>query len=284
MTLPAFAVRARSATDSAGAADVQPVAHERRDRAITGAVTLVPLLCLAHAVRRAWDGLLRRGDVVVFALLYVVTVLGVTVGFHRHLTHRSLQTHRAVRAVLAVLGSAAIEGPVISWVADHRKHHAFSDRPGDPHSPHADHGEGWRGALRGLARPHRLAVPARPARLEGAMRPTCSHDRTIRCVDRTFVVWAPAGLALPFRLGVAIGGSVTAGLTGLLWAQQPSRVPDRGAPRTVARADRSLRGVIRALEACGVAWDAVRISPDRQARKAVRSGDDAVTRSGAEWP
>ena len=75
--------------------------------------------------------------------MYVATGLGVTVGFHRLFTHRSFATSRPMRAIFGVLGSAAIEGPVISWVADHRKHHAFSDREGDPHSPHVDHGGGW---------------------------------------------------------------------------------------------------------------------------------------------
>jgi stearoyl-CoA desaturase (Delta-9 desaturase) len=152
-------------------ADVQPVEHELLDRSVTGLVTVVPLLALSVAAWRAWEGLLRPGDLVVFAILYVLTGLGVTVGFHRLFTHRSFKARPAVRAILAVLGSAAIEGPVISWVADHRKHHAFSDRPGDPHSPHVDHGRGWLGALRGLLhahvgwlrvspeRQHRKAVP-----------------------------------------------------------------------------------------------------------------------------
>jgi fatty-acid desaturase len=136
------------------ATDIEPVAHESRDQIITGTVTVVPLLALAFAAWQAWESLLRPGDVVVFAVFYVLTGLGVTVGFHRHLTHRSFKTKRPIRALLAILGSAAIEGAVISWVADHRKHHAFSDRAGDPHSPHVDHGDGWRGALRGLAHAH----------------------------------------------------------------------------------------------------------------------------------
>jgi stearoyl-CoA desaturase (Delta-9 desaturase) len=143
------------------AGDVQPVEHELRDRIITGLVTGVPMLALCVAAWRAWEGLLRPGDVVVFAILYVLTGLGVTVGFHRLFTHRSFKARPAVRAILAVLGSAATEGPVISWVADHRKHHAFSDRPGDPHSPHVDHGVGWTGsAARPAARARGLAVPA----------------------------------------------------------------------------------------------------------------------------
>ena len=86
-------------------------------------------------------------------ILYIPIGLGVTVGFHRLLTHRSFKTSPAMRGLFAVLGTMSIEGPVISWVADHRKHHAYSDRLGDPHSPHVDNGGGWKGALRGLATP-----------------------------------------------------------------------------------------------------------------------------------
>src|SRR5204863_3248164 len=134
--------------------DVQPVEHEARDRIITGLVTGLPFLALGVACWQTWTSLLSWSDVIVFSIMYASTGLGVTVGFHRYLTHRSFKTSRPVRFMLAALGSAAIEGPVISWVADHRKHHAFSDREGDPHSPHVGHGGTWRGALKGLAHSH----------------------------------------------------------------------------------------------------------------------------------
>jgi stearoyl-CoA desaturase (Delta-9 desaturase) len=200
------------------AGDVQPVAHENLDRFLTGVVTVVPFLAIGFAVHQAWANLLRWSDVLVFAILYVVTGLGVTVGFHRHLTHRSFKTTGPIRGLLAALGSAAVEGPVISWVADHRKHHAFSDREGDPHSPHVDHGHGVLGALRGLLHAHvgwLFIHTQRGARDRYA--PDLMADPIIRFVDRTFLVWTLAGLGAAFGLGVAIGGSVTAGLTGLLW-------------------------------------------------------------------
>ena len=211
------------------AGDVQPVEHELRDRIITGLVTVVPMLALGVAAWRAWEGLLRPGDVLVFAILYVLTGLGVTVGFHRLFTHRSFKARPAVRAVLAVLGSVAIEGPVISWVADHRKHHAFADRPGDPHSPHVDHGVGWLGALRGLVHAHvgwLFLHDQRGARARYA--PDLLADPVIRFVDRTFVIWAVGGLGIAFGLGVAIGGSVAAGLTALLVGRRRPAV--RAAP------------------------------------------------------
>jgi stearoyl-CoA desaturase (delta-9 desaturase) len=303
-------------------ADVQPVAHELRDRIITGVVTVVPVLAVGVAGWRAWEGLLRPADLVVFAILYLLTGFGVTVGFHRLFTHRSFKAKPAVRAVLAVLGSAAIEGPVISWVADHRKHHAFSDQPGDPHSPHVDHGVGWLGALRGLVHAHvgwLFIHTQRGARARYA--PDLLADPAIRFVDRTFVVWVIGGLGLAFGLGVAIGGSLAAGLTGLLWGgairmfvlhhatysinsichvfgrrrfattDESRNVPwlalltfgeswhnNHHAFPTSARhglgrwqLDTSAM-VIRGLEACGLAWDVVRVSPERQRRKAVPGG------------
>jgi len=198
--------------------ETETVTHETRDRIITSIVTLLPVVALAVACWQAWAHLLRWSDLIVFALMYVLTGLGVTVGFHRHLTHRSFATSGALRTLLAVLGSAAIEGPVISWVADHRKHHSFSDQEGDPHSPHVGHGGGWRGALTGLAHAHLgwlFIHTQRGARARYAR--DLVADPAVSFVDRTFVVWALGGLGVAFGLGVAIGGSVLAGLTGLLW-------------------------------------------------------------------
>lgn len=221
---PAARFSARAGTEaivasvSVGPDDIEPVLHETRDRIITGSVTVLPPFLLAFAAWRAWEGLLRPGDLVVLVVMYLLTALGVTVGFHRLFTHRSFKAKPAVRVVLGILGSAAIEGPVISWVADHRKHHAFADVEGDPHSPHVDHGVGWLGALRGLMHAHvgwLFRHDQRGAR--GRYAPDLVADRAISFVDRMFVLWALGGMAMAFGLGAAIGGSVAAGLTGLLW-------------------------------------------------------------------
>jgi stearoyl-CoA desaturase (delta-9 desaturase) len=201
-----------------GPDDVQPVAHEMLDRTLVALITAVPMLALGFAAWQSWEGLLRPSDIAVFVTLYVLTGLGVTVGFHRLFTHRSFKAGPAVRGTLAVLGSAAIEGPVISWVADHRKHHAFADLPGDPHSPHVDHGVGVRGALRGLLHAHigwLFVHDQRGARDRYA--PDLLRDPVLRFVQRTFPLWALGGLAAAFGLGYALGGNVEAGLTGLLW-------------------------------------------------------------------
>ncbi len=201
-----------------GPDDIEPVLHETRDRIITGTVTVVPFLLLAVVAWQLWNNLLHWHDVAVFLIMYAATGLGITVGFHRLFTHRSFKTSPAMRGVFAGLGSMAIEGPVISWVADHRKHHAFSDQPGDPHSPHVDHGVGWRGALRGLAHAHvgwLFIHTQRGNRKRYA--PDLLADPVVSFVDRTFVLWALGGNLAAFLLGWLIGGDLTSGLTGLLW-------------------------------------------------------------------
>jgi len=201
-----------------GPGDVEPVAHETRDRIITGSVTVLPVLLLAVVAWQLWNDLLGWHDLVVFAVFYVICGLGVTAGFHRLFTHRSFKTTRGVRAALAIAGSMAIEGPIISWVADHRKHHAFSDQPGDPHSPHVDHGSGLRGALRGLAHAHVGWLFIHTQRgAKDRYAPDLQKDPIVRWVDKTFVLWVAVGLAGPFALGWLIGGSLATALTGLLW-------------------------------------------------------------------
>jgi len=297
--------------------DIEPVAHETLDRFLTGTVSVVPFLALGIVGWQVWASLLHWSDIAVFGILYVLTGLGVTVGFHRLFTHRSFKTGRTVRGILAILGSVAIEGPVISWVADHRKHHAFSDRPGDPHSPHVDHGSGWRGELRGFAHAHvgwLFVHDQRGSRTRYA--PDLLDDPVMRFVDRTFVLWAVGGFVAAFALGVAIGGSLAAGLTALLWGglvrlfvlhhmtYSINSICHVFGRRRFATTDESrnvfwlalptfgeawhnnhhafptsarhgLRrweldpsaAVIRGLEACGLAWDVVRITPERQQRK-----------------
>jgi stearoyl-CoA desaturase (Delta-9 desaturase) len=198
--------------------DIEPVANETLDRFLTGTATVVPFVAVGGAAVLTWQSLLHWSDVAIFAVLYVCTGLGITVGFHRHLTHRAFKAKKWVRATFAAFGSMAIEGPVIAWVADHRKHHAFTDVPGDPHSPHVDHGHGWRGAIRGLVHAHLGWIFLHTERgKKDRYAPDLIADPTISFIDRTFVMWVAIGLAAPFVLGVVIGGSLITGLTGLLW-------------------------------------------------------------------
>jgi stearoyl-CoA desaturase (Delta-9 desaturase) len=201
-----------------GIDDVEPCEHETLDRIMTGTVTVVPVFCLLIVGWQVWGQWLGWNDILVFTIMYVLTGLGVTVGFHRMLTHRAFKTTPAVRGIFTVLGSAAIEGPVISWVADHRKHHAFSDRPGDPHSPHVDHGSGLRGALRGLAHAHLgwLFLHTNRGR-RTRYAPDLIADPVVSAIDRRFVLCVVGGLVAPFLLGWAFGGTLRDGFTGLLW-------------------------------------------------------------------
>jgi stearoyl-CoA desaturase (delta-9 desaturase) len=202
----------------ATADDVEPVQSERRDRIITGIVTGLPVVSLAFVIWQLWDSFLGWNDIFVFLVMYALTGMGITVGFHRLFTHRAFRTTPAVRGLLAIFGSAAIEGPVISWVADHRKHHAFSDQEGDPHSPHVGHGSGWAGALRGLLHAHVgwLFIHTHRGR-RTRYAPDLLQDPVVSWVDRTFLLWAIGGLAMSFGLGVLFGGRLRDGVTGLLW-------------------------------------------------------------------
>ena len=197
--------------------EIQVPVMENLDRAITGVITAVPPLLLVLAGWQMWNHELRWRDIAIFLIMYVPTGLGITVGFHRLLTHRSFKTSPLLRGVLSVLGTMAVEGPVISWVADHRKHHTYSDRLGDPHSPHVDHGGGVRGALRGLAHAHvgwLFDHSQRGARERFA--PDLLADPVVSFIDKTFLLWSLIGFAIPFGLGVLFGGTVSAGLEGML--------------------------------------------------------------------
>ena len=198
--------------------DSVAIEHETLDRLANALVTGVPFAFLGLAIFVAWGSALHWQDLAVLVISYALTGAGITVGYHRLFTHRSFKTGRPLRAIFAVLGSAAVEGPVIEWVSTHRKHHQFSDRPGDPHSPHVDHGAGWRGALLGLFHAHvgwmlRGIDRANPERYAKDLL----ADPVLRTVDRTFFLWVLLGLAFPFALGLALTGSLIGGLTGLLW-------------------------------------------------------------------
>ena len=166
-------------------------------RSLVLLIVVAPFVAAGVAIWQLWDRVVGWRDIALLVGLYVPVALGVTVGFHRMLTHRSFRAHPVVRFVFLALGSIAIEGPAISWAANHLKHHAFSDQEGDPHSPlvnlwHAHVGWLFRG------------VQADP-------RHYCAYllrDKLVVFVDRTFFLWVGVGMLVPFLLG---------GWTGLLW-------------------------------------------------------------------
>jgi stearoyl-CoA desaturase (delta-9 desaturase) len=175
------------ATPVPAALATQPSEHETADRIITGLLTVIPILMLGVAGWQVWDQALHWRDLVILAVLYVATGLGITVGFHRLFTHRSFKTSSAMRGVWAALGSAAIEGPIVSWVADHRKHHACSDKDGDPHSPHVGHGEGILAAFRGFFHAHLGWLFIHTERgSKQRFAPDLLRDPVVSFVNRTF--------------------------------------------------------------------------------------------------
>jgi stearoyl-CoA desaturase (delta-9 desaturase) len=302
----------------AGTTAVRPVTMPVLDRFASAVVTAAPPIMVVIGMYFGWMGnLLNWQDLLILAVTYFGVGTGVTVGFHRLLTHRSFKCNRWLRAAFAALGSAAAEGPVIDWVATHRKHHQFSDEAGDPHSPHLCEEGGWRGQFKGFLHAHigwvftdmEVADERRYAK-------DLLADPLIRFVDSTFVLWVVLGLAFAFGLGVLLTGTVTGGLTGLLWGgaariffvhhatfsinsvchffgRQEYETGDES--RNVGWLAIATWGeswhnnhhafptsyrhglkrwqidpaaaVIRLLEVTGLAWDVVRVDPDRRERK-----------------
>jgi stearoyl-CoA desaturase (delta-9 desaturase) len=180
------------------------------------AVGIPPAAFLA-AIVLLWNNGVGPLELSVFVAMYLLTAFGITLGYHRLFTHRAFETSKPFKAVVAVLGSMAVEGSVITWVADHRKHHAFTDHEGDPHSPHLA-GPGFVGAAKGLWHAH-IGWLFESVGQSDRMRfaPDLMKDRTLRVVDKMFLVWLLLGLLIPFAVGYAIGGTLGTALACLLW-------------------------------------------------------------------
>jgi len=178
---------------------------------------LVPLIALAAAIPFAWGWGLGWVDIALAAVFYVFTGLGVTVGFHRHFTHGSFKTNRWVRAVLAIAGMMAVQGPVVNWVADHRRHHAFSDREGDPHSP-------WRfgsspaALAKGFWYAHMGWLFERDITNHERFAPDLLKDRQLSRLNRLFWLWTLLTFVLPAVLGGLLAWSLWGAFTAFFWA------------------------------------------------------------------
>jgi stearoyl-CoA desaturase (delta-9 desaturase) len=195
------------------------MAMSRLERNVNIAAVAIPFLATILAAVFAWGTFLHARDLVIFAVMYMTSALGVTVGFHRHLTHRAFETSRPLHYALAIMGSLSVEGPVLAWVADHRKHHTFSDEEGDPHSPHVGHGAGISGMLSGLYHAHIGWLFESNGRAEKSRYcPDLVADPTMRTIHRAFPLIVFATIAIPFAAGFAWGGTLGAGLEAALWA------------------------------------------------------------------
>ncbi|EFH89072.1 acyl-CoA desaturase [Ktedonobacter racemifer] len=157
-----------------------------------------PLVATIYAIATLWQKAINATDLTLLLVMYSLVALGVTVGFHRMLTHRSFAAHPVVKFLLLVLGSMALEGPALEWAATHIKHHSYSDKEGDPHSPV----EGFFHAHIGWLFKDRMADPNQYAK-------HLQKDPIVVFVSKTFLLWVALSLIIPFAIG---------GWSGLLWA------------------------------------------------------------------
>jgi stearoyl-CoA desaturase (delta-9 desaturase) len=181
----------------------------------------LPFAMFVLAIVLLWNKAVGWQELAIFAFMYAITGFGITIGYHRLFTHRAFETSTAMRTLLAICGSMAVEGSVITWVADHRKHHAFADEEGDPHSPHVHAEEGFVGAVKGLWHAHvgwMLGDNTHGRASARRFAPDLVDDKPIRWVNRTFLFWVGMSLLIPFALGFLLSGlSLVGALLALVW-------------------------------------------------------------------
>ncbi|MGN9774401.1 acyl-CoA desaturase [Micromonospora sp. H33] len=199
--------------------DPKPLTQGTQSRGILIALwvfVVVPFLALVAAVPVAWGGWLTWTDVAIAGFWYVVSGLGITVGYHRYFTHGSFKATRGLRVGLAAAGSLAVQGEIIQWVADHRRHHAFSDLEGDPHSPWR-FGATVRGLTKGLFHAHVGWLFKRELSNRKRFAPDLIADRDINRVDRLFPALVAVSVLGPAVMGGLITWSWQGALTAFFW-------------------------------------------------------------------
>ena len=190
----------------------------RTQKLVNVAAIVLPLAGVALAVALLWNRMVGTTELLILGVGYVLTGIGITVGYHRLFTHRSFETSRGVRYAFAILGEMAVEGDVVTWVAHHRKHHQFSDREGDPHSPHAGYGDGLREALRGLWHAHSGWFFADDARAERERyAKDLLDDRGLQIIAKLFLPIVLLSLLIPALAGWALLGGWYGFFAGLFW-------------------------------------------------------------------
>ncbi|MFN2525181.1 MAG: acyl-CoA desaturase, partial [Actinomycetota bacterium] len=189
----------------------------RLQRVVVLALTVGPFAGLVTAVALLWGGAVNVLDLGIFLITYVLFGLGITVGFHRMFTHGAFDASPRTRVVFAVLGSMAIEGSVISWVADHRRHHAYADKEGDPHSPHLQEQDGVAGVLKGLWHAHMGWFLSEERTDVRRWAPDLLKEPGIRKVERAFPLLATLSLVLPGVIGLVVTQSWQGAFTAFVW-------------------------------------------------------------------
>lgn len=202
-------------------AQLAPEEHHEMGRAEKVAnliAVVVPFVATLVAIFLLWNRLVSLTDLAIMVTMYLLTAIGITVGYHRLLTHRSFATSKPLEYAFAILGSMAVQGPPLAWVADHRKHHAHTDVEGDPHSPHVGHGDGVMSVWRGLWHAHTGWLFSEQGRADWRRyAPDLYEDRGMRIISRNFGFFVLLSLAIPTLAGGLISGSWTGALTGLIW-------------------------------------------------------------------
>jgi stearoyl-CoA desaturase (delta-9 desaturase) len=190
----------------------------RISQVVTLVAVVVPPLGIAMAAGLLWGVAFHWVDVAVLVGFYVLCAFGTTIGFHRYFTHKGFEARTSVKATLAILGCMTMQGPLIQWVTDHRKHHALSDKPGDPHSPHVGHGDGVLGAVKGFVHAHVGWLFTNLGMEEGKIYgKDLYEDRMLVWIDRLYLLWVALTLGLPFLIGYWIGGTWQRGVEAMVW-------------------------------------------------------------------
>ena len=187
------------------------------EKRVNLAAVVIPFAATIAAIVLLWNSVVSWTDLAILLVMYLVTGFGVTVGFHRLLTHRSFQVSKPVEYTFALLGSMAVQGPVIGWVADHRKHHAHADEEGDPHSPHVGHGDGPGSVMRGLWHAHVGWLLEHQGQSGKKYARDLYEDRGMRIINRRFPLLVLVSLLIPALAGWLLTGTLLGAATGLLW-------------------------------------------------------------------
>jgi stearoyl-CoA desaturase (Delta-9 desaturase) len=232
----------------------------------TVVITVLPFLGLLAAVTMSWNEAVGLTDLMLFLGLYVICGFGITIGYHRMLTHRAFEAIAPLKAALLVAGSLAIQGAAIDWAVDHRTHHAFSDKEGDPHSPHHGFSGSVWGRLQGLGHAHVGWLFDHNRIDQERYAKDLLQDRMVVTISRLFPLWIVLSFAIPFALGGAVTGTWTGAFTGLVWGGlvrlffnhhitwSVNSICHVFGRRPFAASDRSTNNWLLALPSLGEAW------------------------------
>jgi len=303
-------------TASPAAEERTTAGMSRMERNANLAGVVVPFLGVLAAIVLLWNSMVNWTQIAIMVAMYLLTAVGVTVGFHRMLTHRAFQTYPWVERTFAIMGSLSVQGSVLDWVADHRKHHAHTDVEGDPHSPHVGHGHGFSGFW------HAHAGWLMETQGQADWKKYAAdlyEDKAMRRIGRLFPYWVLLSLLIPTLAGFVLSGFTWKGaLEGYIWGglvriffvhhitwsvnsichifgQRRFNIEDKSTnvwwlapfslgeswhhnhhafPRSAVHGlkwwelDISA-GIIRVMEKLGLAWNVIRIAPERQQAKLI---------------